>query len=168
MAGSCRKHSRSSPSFGEGPKSSLAEGCPATWYSSDVSGSMKVTHQGEPGGLCVGDWVGLSSSGKALQHLGLHPRDFLLSWSWLWEQKWMSSLVLVVDLLSLSIHSSNAAAATRVHWWASLALVSSHCLKCPVFLSRRLCPNGRMDKCWWVPVLCFLLAAHLSSTLGGL
>ena len=113
MAGSCRKHSRSGPSSGKGPRSSLAEGCPAAWSSSNVSGSKKVTHQGEPGGLCVGDQAGLSCSGEALWCLWLHPQDFLLGWSQLWEWKWTSGLILVVDLLSLSIHSSNVAAAIQ-------------------------------------------------------
>ena len=49
--------------------------------------------------------------------------------------------------------------------WPQQALVH---MKCPVFLAWRLCPDGRMDESWKVPVLHFLLAAHLSSTLGGL
>ena len=62
----------------------------------------------------------------ALWHLWLCPWDLLLSWSQLWEWCQMSSLMLVVDWLSLSIHSSSVAAATSACWWASLTLVSSH------------------------------------------
>ena len=141
MTSSCRKSLRSGHSFGKGPRSSPVEGCPATWTFSDVPGYRKVACQGEPGRLHVGDWAGLSHSGKALQCLQLCPQDFLLGWSWLWDQKWMSGLIMVVDLLSLSIHSSNVAVAARAHWWASLALVSSHlpevpCLSCWEALSQ--------------------------------
>ena len=43
------------------------------------------------------------------------PLYLLLGWSWLWEQWQMSGPSLVVDWLSLSICSSNMAAATRAH-----------------------------------------------------
>ena len=108
-----------------------AMGCPAAWSSSYVSGSGKVSHQGEPGRLCVGDQAWLPSSGEALHCLQLHPGDLLLSSSWLWEWWQTSDLIQVVDLLSLSIHSSNAAAASRAHQWASLALASSHSPEVP-------------------------------------
>ena len=48
--------------------------------------------------------------------------------------------------------------------WPQWALVH---LKCPAFLPRRVCPNGRMDEHWQAPVLHFLLTDHLSSTIGG-
>ena len=80
----------------------------------------------------------------------------------------MFGLILVVDQLSPSIHSSNTAVATRGCWgtpWPQQALVH---LKCPACLSGRLCLNGRMDECWQALVLHFLQTAHLSSALGNL
>ena len=59
-------------------------------------------------------------------HLWLHPWDFLLGQSWLWEWWQMSGHILVVDWLSLSMLSYNVAAAIRACQWTSLALVSSH------------------------------------------
>ena len=96
--------------------------------------SLRWTRQAMCGG-------GLSCSGEALQHLRLCPLDFLLGWSWLWEWKWTSGLILVVDLPSLSIHSSNVAAAARAHQWASLVSASSclpevSCLSCWEALSQ--------------------------------
>ena len=135
MASSFRKHSRSSPSSVKGPRSSLVEGCSAAWWSSNVSRSKKVTHQGELGGLCVGDQAGLSCSGKALWYPWLCPLGFLFGQSWLWKWKQTSSFILVVELLSLSIHSSNVAVAARASQWASLTMASScvpavSCLSC--------------------------------------
>ena len=57
-ASSHRKHFMSSSSFGKGPKSSSAEGCPATWSSSDVdSGSWKVMPQCCLVVLGLGNWA---------------------------------------------------------------------------------------------------------------
>ena len=167
MAGSCRKHSRSNPSSGKGPRSNLVEGCLAAWSSSNVSGSRKVTHQGGQGRLHVGDQAGLSCPGGALKHLWHCPLDSLYSQSWLWEQKWASSLVWVTDILNHSIHSSIVVVATRACHWASLALASHlFCLMCPMFLTGRLYPSGRMAKCWGVLVLHFPQAVYLCSTVG--
>ena len=114
------------PQLQQDLRSRLPEGCPAAWSSSDVSGSRKVTHQCKPVRLPVGDQAWLPSSGMAPWHIQLCPRDLLLGWSQLWEQWQMSSLVLVVDWLSLSICSFSVVVAARACQWASLASASSH------------------------------------------
>ena len=117
----------SSFSFSWDPTSRSVDGCPAAWSSSDIdSRSQKVTHRCDPFELCVGDQAWLPSPSEALWCLQLHLWNLLLGWSWLWERWWMSGPVLVVDRLSLSIHFSNMEATTSAHWWASLALASSH------------------------------------------
>ena len=127
MVGYCRKHSRSSPSSGKGPRSRSVEACPVTCSSLDVvPGSRKVAHWWKQVRLGVGEWAWWPSLAEALQYLWLHPWEFLLSQSWLWEQWQMSGPTLVVDQLSLSICCSNMAVATSACWWNSLALASSH------------------------------------------
>ena len=54
------------------------------------------------------------------------PQDLLFGQSQLWEHWQMSGHILVVDWLNLSMHSFSMEAAASAHWWASLALVSSH------------------------------------------
>ena len=126
VASSCRECSMSGPSFSEGPRSRSVEGCPAAWSSSDIdSRSWKVIHQCDPVGLCIWDWAWPPASSGALWHLWLCLQDLLLGWSQLWEWWQMSGLILVVDQLSLSIHSSNMEAAASACRWASLASASS-------------------------------------------
>ena len=127
VAGSCRKHSKSGPSSSKDPRSRSVEICPVTCSSLDVvPGSRKVTHQWEPVRLSGGDWAWWPSSGRALQHLQLHPWDLLLGQSQFWEWWQTSSPILVVDWLSLSMHSSSMVAAARACQWVSLALASSN------------------------------------------
>ena len=107
-------------------------------------------------------------SDEVLQHLWLHPQDLLLGWSWLWEWWWTSGHVLVVDWLSLSMHSFSTVAAARSLWWLPWPWWVLTLLKCPTFLSGKLSYNGKRDGCWQALVLHLLLMAPLSSALGGL
>ena len=147
VEGTCRKCSMPSSSFGEGPGWRSAEGCPASWSSSNVdSGSWKVTHQCCLVEIGLGGQVWLSSPCVALRCLLLHPLDLLLDQSLLCEWWWSSSLVLVVDQLSLSILSSKMEVAASAYQWASLALLSSCSQKCLASPSGKLYPNGATDE----------------------
>ena len=73
-----------------------------------------------------GDSSRLSCSDSTLMCLQLCPLDLPLGQSWLWEWKWMSSLVQVTDLLSHSVCSSRVVVAA----WPCKVLA---CLKCPGF-----------------------------------
>ena len=114
VASSHRKYLRSSPRFGEDPRSRSSEPVHILVLLPDVvPGSKKVTHQWEPVGLSGGNWGYWLSSGGALWLLQPCPQDLLLYWSQLGEQWWTSSHILLVDQLSLSICSSSVAAATK-------------------------------------------------------
>ena len=122
-AGSWRKWSTSGPNSGGRPRLNSRKGSLAP-----LSAQTPRPHQG---GLCSGEWTGLSS-GKTLWHLLFCLWDLLLWQSQPWDRMWASGQPLVTDQLSLSILSSRVAAAAKPHWWASLTLVRS--LLAQVFL----------------------------------
>ena len=156
LAGSWKKCLTSSPSSIGGLRSNTRKG-------SSASSSFKVSRP-HWGGLCVGEWAGLSSS-KALLCLLLHPQDLLLHWLQLWEWAWASGQPLVMDWLSLSIFSSNAMVVARALWWASLASVSllSAEVSCPPSVESCFASG----KCQQVLTLPISLAVHPLSTLGS-
>ena len=93
----------------QGPPSGVASSAVAS--SMGGSGGQLSTLRNR-GGLCTGEWMGLSSS-KALQCLMLCPWDLLLQQSQLQEWAQASCCPLVMEWLSLSILSSKVAVAVR-------------------------------------------------------
>ena len=104
-AGPWKNCSTLGPSIGGGPRSNSA------------------SSSSHCGGLCDGELVGLLS-GKAWQHIWLHPQDLLLCQSQLWDGVWASGWPLVRDWLSHSIFSSRMMVVTRALWWASITSAS--------------------------------------------
>ena len=125
LAGSWRKWSTSGSNSGGSPRSNSRKGS-----SAPSSSWAPGPHWG---GLCSGEWTGLSSS-KALWYLLFCPLNLLLWQLQFWDWVQVPGQPLVMDWLSHCILSSKVAMAARalwglplpqwgLFWWVSLLLL---------------------------------------------
>ena len=129
---------------------------------------MEVTYWGGLGGLHVGDWAGLSHPGRPCGTFGSAIwTSFLAGLSFGSGSECLAwfGLLTYWAIQFAPAEWQQPPGPTGGPLWPRKVLIH---LKCPVFLAGRLCPSSGMGECWWVPVLHFSQAVHLSSAIGSL